>query len=160
MSLIRHTQKSSPESLNCVYIYLHTLFLIFTPCPKDQSTTLLKFKKALTPKDPSFTTVVYGDEMTGNVIELDLTFELSHLQRLDFSMNNLSNFHISPNKLRLETHDFKLILRNLTQLKVLGLSYINISSTIPLNFSSHLTTLKLHLNQNNQLMSGYFPKTR
>jgi len=115
---------------------------------------------------------VICDEMTGNVIELNLTcdqlvgkidsnsslFELSHLQRLDLSMNNFSNSHISPkfgrfsslmhldlsfsyfsgqipseishlselqslilsqsveSKLRLVTHDFKLILQNLTQL--------------------------------------------
>jgi len=115
---------------------------------------------------------VVCDDMTGLVIELDLgcsglvgtidsnssLFQLSHLQRLDLSLNNFSNSHISPefgrfsslmhldlsfsyfsgqipseishlselqslilsqsveSKLRLVTHDFKLILQNLTQL--------------------------------------------
>ncbi|KAM3289540.1 hypothetical protein P3S67_017828 [Capsicum chacoense] len=138
------------------------------------------------------------DEMTDHVIELDLScsqlvgkidsnsslFQLSHLQRLDLTHNNFSNFHISPEfgrfsnlthlnlsvssfsgqipsqisylsklqslrlnpssetNLRLAAHDFELLLQNLTQLTELDLTAINISSTIPLNFSSHLTTLR------------------
>ncbi|KAH0736333.1 hypothetical protein KY285_012040 [Solanum tuberosum] len=181
---------------------------------------------------------VVCDDITGHVIELDLgcsglvgtidsnssLFQLSHLERLDLSLNNFSNSHISPefgkfsslkhlhlsysnfsgqipseishlsklqslslstfngiNKLRLTTHDFKSLLQNLTQLRELHLTGINISSTIPLNFSSHLTTLilsetglygiipesifhlsnleTLHLSSNYEL-SGYFPKTK
>ncbi|KAL3321390.1 hypothetical protein AABB24_039155 [Solanum stoloniferum] len=178
---------------------------------------------------------VICDEMTGHVIELDLgssglvgtidsnssLFQLSHLQRLDLSMNNFSNSHISPEfgnfsslthldlsdsyfsgqipseishlsklhslslsgtgSLQLVAHDFKLLLQNLTQLRELDLDFINISSTIPLNFSSHLTTLRLsgrglygvipesifHLPNLetldlgiNRELNGYFPKTK
>ncbi|PHT35699.1 hypothetical protein CQW23_23399 [Capsicum baccatum] len=229
------------------------------PCRKDQSISLLKFKQTFTighptycpyqsstyPKTSSWNVSrdccswdgVTCDEMTGHVIELDLScsqlvgnidsnsslFQLSHLQRLDLSKNNFSNSHISPEfgrfsslthlnlsessfsgqipfeishisrlqslrfstsyatNLRLAAHDFKLLLQNLTQLTELDLSYVNISSTIPLNFSSHLTTLKLggtglygiipesifhlpnletlDLSENDQL-NGYFPNTK
>ncbi|MCD9645412.1 hypothetical protein HAX54_034294 [Datura stramonium] len=174
------------------------------------------------------------NELTGHVIELDLScsqldgvidsnsslFQLSHLQRLDLSFNNLYGSQISPKfgrfsnlthldlkqshfsgqipfeishlsklqslrvyggNLRLAAHDFKLLLQNLTQLRDLDLSSVNISSTIPPKFSSHLTTLRLvntglygiipesifhlpnletlELYQNDQL-SGSFPKTK
>ncbi|KAM3337392.1 hypothetical protein P3S68_031717 [Capsicum galapagoense] len=229
------------------------------PSRKDQSISLLKFKKTFTighptycpyqsstyPKTSSWNVSrdccswdgVTCDEMTGHVIELDLScsqlvvnidsnsslFQLSHLQRLDLSKNNFSNSHISPEfgrfsslthlnlsdssfsgqisfeishisrlqslrfstsyatNLTLAAHDFKLLLQNLTQLTELYLSYVNISSTIPLNFSSHLTTLKLggtglygiipesifHLPnletldlRHSDQLSGSFPKTK
>ncbi|XP_055814523.1 receptor-like protein Cf-9 [Solanum dulcamara] len=175
--------------------------------------------------------------MTGHAIELDLQlnglagkidsnsslFQLSHLQRLDLSLNNFSNSHVSPefgrfpslmhldlsnsnfsgqipseishlsklqslrlspslvNDLAFAAHDFKLLLQNLTQLREIDLSFINISSTIPPIFSSHLTTLDLgntglygiipesifHLPNLETLdlsykyeLSGYFPKTQ
>ncbi|KAH0704893.1 hypothetical protein KY290_009580 [Solanum tuberosum] len=180
---------------------------------------------------------VICDEMTGHVIELDLScnslvgkidsnsslFQLSHLQRLDLSVNNFSNSNIPPEfgrfsrltyldlsdsyfsgqipyeishlyKLqslllstsyntvqRLAAHDFRLLLQNLTLLRVLDLSGVSISSTIPLNFSSHFTTLVLghselygvipesifHLPKLkildlsiNYQLNGYFPKTK
>ncbi|KAK4724419.1 hypothetical protein R3W88_027198 [Solanum pinnatisectum] len=112
------------------------------PCPKDQSTALLKFKKTLTPKDPLFITCS------------SYSYTILDLSYINISSTIPLNF---------------------------DLSYINISSTIPLNFSSHLTTLKLgetelhgiipesifhlpnletlHLYQNDQL-SGYFAKNR
>nr|AAV41387.1 Hcr9-Avr4-chl1 [Solanum chilense] len=62
--------------------------------------------------------------------------EISHLSKLYV-------LHISLNELTLGPHNFELLLKNLTQLKVLDLESINISSTIPLNFSSHLTNLWL-----------------
>lgn len=195
-------------------------------CPKDQSLALVEFNKThvVDKSLASFNCVFYEaqksypktsswnmnkdccswdgiicDEMTGHVIELDLScsqlvgkidsnsslFQLFHLQRLDLSGNNFSNSHISPKfgrfssltyldlshssfsgqipseishlsklqslglsgnfplfldaDLRLAAHDFKLLLQNLTQLKKLDLRYVNISSTVPLNFSSHLT---------------------
>ncbi|XP_049391557.1 receptor-like protein Cf-9 homolog [Solanum stenotomum] len=60
--------------------------------------------------------------------------EISHLSKLQSHLRN---------KLRLTTHDFKSLLQNLTQLRELDLTDMNISSTIPLNFPSHLTTLNL-----------------
>ncbi|XP_059290688.1 receptor-like protein Cf-9 [Lycium ferocissimum] len=139
--------------------------------------------------------------MTGHVIELDLScnlligsidsnsslFQLTYLQKLNFSRNNFSNSHISPkfsrfsslmhldlfqsyfsgqipfelshlsrlhflcldmatdSKLGLVAHDFKLLLHNLTQLRELDLSGVNISSTITPKTISHLTTLSLRL---------------
>ncbi|MCE3051050.1 hypothetical protein HAX54_048809 [Datura stramonium] len=74
-----------------------------------------------------------------------------------------------------------MLLQNLTQLRELDLTGVNIYSTIPQNFSSHLTTLSLgmtglygiipvsifHLPNlqvlelyNNHQLSGYFPKTK
>ncbi|KAK4725706.1 hypothetical protein R3W88_030623 [Solanum pinnatisectum] len=139
---------------------------------------------------------VICDEMMGHVIELDLgcsrlvgkidsnssLFRLSHLQRLDLSWNNFLNSHISPEfDVRVGPHNFKLLLQTLTQLRELGLTYVDIYSTIPLNFSSHFTTLGLkdtglygiipdsifHLPNletldlySNYQLSGYFPKTK
>ncbi|PHT98030.1 hypothetical protein BC332_33053 [Capsicum chinense] len=177
---------------------------------------------------------VICDETSGHVIELDLScsqlvgkiysnsslFQLSHLQRLNLSFNDLYGSLISPefgkfsslkyldlswsrfsgqipseishlsklqslvlwnnNELRLEAHDFKMLLQNLTESKELHLTGINITSTIPLNFSSHLTTLRLRhtglygtipesifnlpnletLDLANFQLSGYFPKTK
>ncbi|KAH0704909.1 hypothetical protein KY290_009626 [Solanum tuberosum] len=222
-------------------------------CRKDQSYALLEFKRTLI-VDPSLVTSssysytsswnmsrdccswdgVVCNEMTGHVIELDLScsglvgkidsnsslFQLSHLQKLDLSSNNFSNSNISPEfgrfssltyldlsdsyfsgqipseishlsklqslyfsgeMLKFGPHDFEMLLQNLTQLSELHLTSINISSTIPPNFSSHLTTLRLgntglhglipesifHLPnletlvlQNNDQLSGYFPKTK
>ncbi|KAK4725717.1 hypothetical protein R3W88_030634 [Solanum pinnatisectum] len=107
-----------------------------------------------------------------------IPYEVSHLSKLHSL--RLSTFSYSK-KLRLTTHDFKWLLQNLTQLRELDLTYINIFSTIPLNFSSHLTTLglsetglyglipesifhlpnleALYLSSNYQL-SGHFPKIK
>ncbi|XP_049388862.1 receptor-like protein Cf-9 [Solanum stenotomum] len=145
---------------------------------------------------------VYCDEMTGKVIELNLTcsklqgkfhsnsslFQLSNLKWLDLSENDFSgslispkfgelsslkhldlsysNFtglipveisHLSklqvlsiqryPDGLSFEPHNFELLLKNLTQLRELYFYGVNISSTIPLNFSSYLTTLDLRNTQ-------------
>ncbi|KAH0733771.1 hypothetical protein KY285_009478 [Solanum tuberosum] len=122
-----------------------------------------------------------------SLMHLDLSYsyflgqipsKISHLSKLQSL--RLSTMLYSK-KLRLTSHDFKLLLQNLTQLRELHLSGISISSTIPLNFSSHLTTLRLsetglygiipesifhlpnletlHLSYNDHL-SGYFPKTK
>ena len=63
--------------------------------------------------------------------------EISHLSKL----HSLRLY--ATGSLRLVAHDFKLLLQNLTQLRELDLTFINISSTIPLNFSSHFTNLRL-----------------
>lgn len=83
--------------------------------------------------------------------------------------------------LEFTAHNFKMLLQNLTQLRELHLSYVNISSTISLNFSSHLTSLRLdntglngilpesifnlpkleHLSLwGNDQLNGYFPNTK
>ncbi|KAH0780678.1 hypothetical protein KY290_000276 [Solanum tuberosum] len=85
--------------------------------------------------------------------------ELSSLTHLDLSyssftglipaeISRLSKLHLlriksSSDSLRFRPHNFELLLKNLTQLRELNLDSVNISSTIPLNFSSYLTTLHL-----------------
>ncbi|KAK6772714.1 hypothetical protein RDI58_027952 [Solanum bulbocastanum] len=103
-----------------------------------------------------------------------IPYEISHL-------SNLQSLCLSDNSIRLGPQNFEMLLQNLTQLRELDLTSINISSTIPLNFSSHLTTLSLfetglyglipesifHLPNletldlsSNYELSGYFPKTK
>ncbi|KAK4736657.1 hypothetical protein R3W88_000354 [Solanum pinnatisectum] len=107
-----------------------------------------------------------------NLKRLDLSFnnfseslispkfgELSSLTHLDLSDSNftglipveishLSKLHVLhiqsyPDGLRFRPHNFELVLKNLTQLRELDLRSVNISSTMPLNFSSYLTNLEL-----------------
>lgn len=99
--------------------------------------------------------------------------EISHLSKLQFLHLYFYVWLIAQ--------DFKLLLQNMTQLIELDLTSINISSSIPLNFSSHFTTLRLpntglygiipesifHLPNLEMLqllkniqLSGYFPKTK
>ncbi|TMW81540.1 hypothetical protein EJD97_009031, partial [Solanum chilense] len=66
-----------------------------------------------------------------------IPFEISHLSKLH--VLRISDL----NKLSLGPHNFELLLKNLTQLRELNLDSVNISSTIPSNFSSHLTNLWL-----------------
>ncbi|KAM3327644.1 hypothetical protein P3S68_033693 [Capsicum galapagoense] len=65
--------------------------------------------------------------------------EISHLSKLQA----LRIWTVDPYGLRLGPYNFELLLKNLTQLRELYLDSVNISSTIPLNFSSYLTTLWL-----------------
>nr|CAA05269.1 Hcr9-4E [Solanum habrochaites]CAA73187.1 Cf-4A protein [Solanum lycopersicum] len=84
--------------------------------------------------------------------------EFSDLTHLDLSDSNftgvipseishLSKLHVlrisDQYKLSLGPHNFELLLKNLTQLRELHLESVNISSTIPSNFSFHLTNLRL-----------------
>ncbi|PHT31657.1 hypothetical protein CQW23_27994 [Capsicum baccatum] len=114
---------------------------------------------------------VHCDDMMGQVIELDLyysglqgkfhsnssLFQLSNLKRLDLAGNDFSgcSFHLNLiilssymetvdlYGLRLEPYNFELLFKNVTQLRDLDLDFVNISSAIPLNFSSYLTSLWL-----------------
>ncbi|PHT30725.1 hypothetical protein CQW23_29645 [Capsicum baccatum] len=199
-------------------------------CPKHQALALLQFKHMFTINPnasgdcyDSITDLswnkstdccswdgVYCDEVTGQVIELDLSccglqgkfytnsslFQLSNLKWLDLSYNDFSGSLISakfgelssltdldlsyssftgvipseisrlsklqvlhirsvdPYVLRLEPYNFELLLKNLTQLRELGLYSVNISSIIPLNFSSYLTSLWLQ----RTLLRGVLPE--
>nr|AAV41392.1 Hcr9-Avr9-hir2 [Solanum habrochaites]AAV41393.1 Hcr9-Avr9-hir3 [Solanum habrochaites] len=106
-----------------------------------------------------------------NLKRLDLSFnnftgslispkfgEFSNLTHLDLSHSSftglipseichLSKLHVlricDQYGLSLVPYNFELLLKNLTQLRELNLESVNISSTIPSNFSSHLTTLQL-----------------
>lgn len=81
----------------------------------------------------------------------DLThLDLSHSSftgLIPFEISHLSKLHVlrirGQYKLSLVPHNFELLLKNLTQLRDLQLESINISSTVPSNFSSHLTNLRL-----------------
>ncbi|KAL3351096.1 hypothetical protein AABB24_019614 [Solanum stoloniferum] len=110
--------------------------------------------------------------LTNSFFSGQIPSEISHLSKLQ-------SLHLSD--LRVGPHNFKLLLQNLTQLRELDLTYVDIYSTIPLNFSSHFITLGLEdtglygiipesifhlpnletldLSSNYQL-SGYFPKTK
>ncbi|KAL3347461.1 hypothetical protein AABB24_021236 [Solanum stoloniferum] len=136
-------------------------------CPNDQALALLQFNHTFTINgfDASYRSYypktvkwnrstdccswdgVLCDEMTGQVIELDLSS--SQLRGpIPAEISRLSKLHVLSIKshsyeLRFEPHNFELLLKNLTQLRELDLSFANISSTIPLNFSSYLTTLDL-----------------
>ncbi|KAH0724221.1 hypothetical protein KY285_000082 [Solanum tuberosum] len=101
------------------------------------------------------------NDFTGSLISTKFG-ELSSLTHLDLSrssftglipteISHLSKLHVlrirttigGIYELSLGPHNFELLLKNLTQLRELNIHGVNISSTIPLNFSSHLTTLRL-----------------
>ncbi|PHT99198.1 hypothetical protein BC332_31805 [Capsicum chinense] len=65
--------------------------------------------------------------------------EISHLSKLQV----LSISTVDPYGLRLGSYNFEPLLKNLIQLRKLHLDSVSICSTIPLNFSSYLTTLWL-----------------
>ncbi|KAM3324830.1 hypothetical protein P3S67_005982 [Capsicum chacoense] len=65
--------------------------------------------------------------------------EISHISKLQV----LRIWTIVEYGLRLQPYNFESLLKNLNQLRYLGLESVNISSTIPLNFSSYLTILRL-----------------
>ncbi|KAF3681620.1 hypothetical protein FXO38_01617 [Capsicum annuum] len=65
--------------------------------------------------------------------------KISHLSKLYL----LRIWTTAPYGLRFGLYNFQLLLENLTQLRELELDSVNISSIIPLNFSSYLTTLRL-----------------
>ncbi|KAM3324838.1 hypothetical protein P3S67_005990 [Capsicum chacoense] len=76
--------------------------------------------------------------------------KISHLSKLQ----GLGIWTDVPYGLTLEPNNFELLLKNLTQLRVLDLDSVNISSTNPLNLSSYLTYLRLSCTQ----LRGVFPE--
>ncbi|PHT99194.1 hypothetical protein BC332_31801 [Capsicum chinense] len=76
--------------------------------------------------------------------------EISHLSKLQV----LSISTVDPYGLRLGSYNFEPLLKNLTQLRKLHLDSVSICSTIPLNFSSYLTTLLLPSTQLHGVLPG------
>ncbi|XP_059292560.1 receptor-like protein Cf-9 [Lycium ferocissimum] len=133
----------------------------------------------ISPTFGRFSTLTYLD-LSYSYFSGQIPSEISHLSKLQ-PLRLSTSAASRPKLLRLATHYFKLLLRNLTKLRELDLSGVNISSTIPPNISSCLTTLRLRftglygiipesifhwpdletldLRENDQL-SGYFPKTK
>ncbi|XP_055815011.1 receptor-like protein Cf-9 homolog [Solanum dulcamara] len=92
----------------------------------------------VSPEFGRFPSLMHLDLSNSNFVG-QIPSEISHLSKLQ-------SLRLSPslvNDLAFAAHDFKLLLQNLTQLREIDLSLINISSTIPPIFSSHLTTLDL-----------------
>ncbi|PHT99191.1 hypothetical protein BC332_31798 [Capsicum chinense] len=149
-------------------------------CPNNQAHALLQFKHMLTfnpnasdicvPSNPTTLSWnkstdccswngVYCDDMTGQVIELDLSciglqdrgvsgrhgLKCSSRPGPGSGRDNIWSDYLYG--LRFELYNFELLLKNLTQLRVLDINLVNISPTIPLNFSSYLTTLLLPRSQ-------------
>ncbi|KAL3347203.1 hypothetical protein AABB24_021069 [Solanum stoloniferum] len=90
----------------------------------------------ISPKFGEFSSLMYLDLSNSGFTGLIPT-EISHLSKLQvLRFNGLYELSLGP-------HNFELLLKNMTQLRKLNLNFVNISSTIPLNFSSYLTTLGL-----------------
>ncbi|XP_055814538.1 receptor-like protein Cf-9 homolog [Solanum dulcamara] len=127
----------------------------------------------ISPEFGRFLNLTYLD-LSDSYFSGQIPSEISHLSMLQ-------SLYFSGEMLKFGPHDFELLLQNLTQLRELHLTSINISSTIPPIFSSHLTTLRLRdtglygiipesifqlpnlktlILQNNDQLSGYFPKTK
>ncbi|XP_059278684.1 LOW QUALITY PROTEIN: receptor-like protein Cf-9 [Lycium ferocissimum] len=92
----------------------------------------------ISPKFGEFSSLTHLD-LVDSGFSGQIPSKISHLSKL-YVLRIESN---DPYGLRLGPHNFELLLKNLTQLRELDLTYVNISSTIPLNFSSFLTTLLL-----------------
>ncbi|XP_016475135.1 receptor-like protein 9DC3 [Nicotiana tabacum] len=92
----------------------------------------------ISPKFGEFSSLTHLD-LSSSSFSGQIPSEISHLSKL-YVLRIPSN---RPNVLTLGSHNSELLLKNLTQLRELVLDSVNISSTIPLNFSSYLTTLQL-----------------
>ncbi|XP_049407420.1 receptor-like protein Cf-9 [Solanum stenotomum] len=91
----------------------------------------------ISPKFREFSSLTHLDLSYSSFTGL-IPAEISHLSKLH--MLRIQSF---SDGLRFGPHNFELLLKNLTQLRELHLSFVNISSTIPLKFSSYLTNLRL-----------------
>ncbi|KAK4724446.1 hypothetical protein R3W88_027225 [Solanum pinnatisectum] len=90
----------------------------------------------ISPKFGEFSSLTHLDLSGSSFIGL-IPGEISHLSKLHIL--RFSGLY----ELSLGTHNFELLLKNLTQLRELDLDGVNISFTIPQNLSSHLTTPRL-----------------
>ncbi|PHT55736.1 hypothetical protein CQW23_04222 [Capsicum baccatum] len=90
----------------------------------------------ISPKFGELSSLMYLDMSYSGFTGL-IPAEISHLSKLQLlSIQTVG-------RLRLEPYNFELLLKNLTKLTDLDLYSVNISSTIPLNFSSYLASLRL-----------------
>ncbi|KAH0780549.1 hypothetical protein KY290_000147 [Solanum tuberosum] len=103
----------------------------------------------ISPKFGEFSSLTHLDLLNSGFTGLIPT-EISHLSKLQV----LRIWDVDPYGLRFGPHNFELLLKNLTQLRELDIYSVNISSSIPLNFSSYLTTLWLPFTQ----LHGVFPE--
>ncbi|KAM3305582.1 hypothetical protein P3S67_012448 [Capsicum chacoense] len=94
------------------------------------------YSSKISPKFGRFSNLTHLD-LSDSSLSSQIPYEISHLSKLQ------SLFLSGNSELRVLPRDFKMLLQNLTQLRELDLSHVNIFSTISLNFSSHLTTLML-----------------
>ncbi|KAH0724226.1 hypothetical protein KY284_000091 [Solanum tuberosum] len=92
----------------------------------------------ISPKFGEFSSLTYLDLSDSSFTGL-IPSEISHFSKLHI----LRISTLDPYGLRLGPHNFELLLKNMTQLRELNLGSVNISSSIPLNFSSYLTVLWL-----------------
>ncbi|WMV08692.1 hypothetical protein MTR67_002077 [Solanum verrucosum] len=98
----------------------------------------------ISPKFGEFSSLTHLDLSTSGFTDI-IPSEISHLSKLH--VLHIHTFISGINKLSLGPHNLELLLKNLTQLKELHLDSVNISSSIPLNFSSYLTNLRLPYTQ-------------
>ncbi|WMV06788.1 hypothetical protein MTR67_000173 [Solanum verrucosum] len=92
----------------------------------------------ISPKFGEFSSLTHLD-LTVTSFSGQIPSEISYLSKL----HDLRISNVYPYEFRFRPHNFESLLKNLTQLRELHLYDVNISSTIPSNFSSHLTTLEL-----------------
>ncbi|KAG5628846.1 hypothetical protein H5410_000563 [Solanum commersonii] len=95
------------------------------------------FGSYISPKFGEFSSLTHLD-LSYSIFTGLIPVEISYLSKL-----HILSIQTYSDGLRFGPHNFELLLKNLTQLRELNLDHMNISSTIPLNFSSYLTTLHL-----------------
>ncbi|KAH0728896.1 hypothetical protein KY289_000084 [Solanum tuberosum] len=107
----------------------------------------------ISPKFGEFSSLTHLDLSCSNFTGI-IPSEISHLSKLHVLCIWSLFGGLYDLSLSLGPYNFELLLHNLTQLRELNLHSVNISSTIPSNFSSHLTTLQL----SNTHLRGILPE--
>ncbi|PHT93769.1 hypothetical protein T459_01651 [Capsicum annuum] len=115
----------------------------------DLSCSQLQGKSNISPKFGGMSDLTHLD-LWGLSFIGQIPSEISYLSKL----NVLRIWSEDPYMITFGPHNFELLLRNLTQLRYLEIYDVNISSTIPRNFSSYLTTIQLW----NEQLCGTLPE--